>query len=117
MVEVAGKIRRDFKVLSVFIAIYCEKHHENRAPVAPNLGKIEFFAPKPLSLCPACTRLLMHAMVKRLHCPMTPKPACKRCPNHCYHPTYRKAIRQVMQFSGRHMLLRGRLDYLLHLLF
>jgi hypothetical protein len=48
---------------------------------------------------------------------MNPKPMCKHCPNHCYHPTYRAKIREVMQFSGRKLLLGGRVDYLLHLLF
>jgi hypothetical protein len=48
---------------------------------------------------------------------MHPKPACKHCPAHCYHPTYRARIREVMKFSGRKMLLGGRLDYLFHLLF
>jgi len=48
---------------------------------------------------------------------MHPKPACKHCPSHCYHPTYRAKIRQVMKFSGKKMLLGGRLDYLIHLLF
>jgi hypothetical protein len=48
---------------------------------------------------------------------MDPKPACKHCPSHCYHPDYRKRIREVMRYSGRNMVLGGRLDYLYHLLF
>lgn len=39
---------------------------------------------------------------------------CKHCPDHCYYPTYREQIRKVMAFSGRQMVVRGRLDYLDH---
>ena len=74
-------------------------------------------AGKNVVLCPECTKLLTHAFVKRTHCPMDPKPMCKHCPNHCYHPTYRQQIREVMKFSGRNMVFGGRLDYLFHLLF
>jgi hypothetical protein len=48
---------------------------------------------------------------------MDPKPMCKHCPSHCYRPSYRARIREVMKFSGRKMVLSGRLDFLLHLLF
>ena len=71
---------------------------------------------KPLHLCAACTKLLSHSFVKRRSCPLDPKPACKRCPTHCYAPFYRAQIREVMKVSGRKFVLRGRLDYLLHLL-
>jgi len=70
-----------------------------------------------LPLCKDCQRLLMHAFTKRSTCPMNPKPACKHCPNHCYHPTYREQIRQVMKFSGRKLVMSGRLDLLVKLLF
>ncbi len=70
-----------------------------------------------LTLCADCTRLLAHALVKRSHCPLDPKPACKHCPQHCYHPKYRAAIREVMRYSGRRLVLSGRLDYFIHLLF
>ena len=78
---------------------------------------VDAIARKPVVLCEECTKLLVHAFTKRTHCPMHPKPACKHCPSHCYHPTYRAKIRQVMKFSGKKMLLGGRLDYLFHLLF
>ena len=55
--------------------------------------------------------------MKRSRCPLDPKPACKHCPVHCYHPTYRQNIREVMRYSGRRLVLSGRLDMLYHLLF
>lgn len=68
-------------------------------------------------LCSSCSKLLTHAFMKRTHCPMDPKPACKRCPSHCYTPIYRELMRSVMRYSGRQLLLAGRLDYLLRILF
>ena len=50
-------------------------------------------------------------------CPMSPKPSCKHCPSHCYHPTCRARIREVMKFSGRRLVMTGRLDLLFHVLF
>jgi hypothetical protein len=34
-----------------------------------------------------------------------------------YHPQYWQRIREVMKYSGRKLVLSGRLDYLYHLLF
>ena len=33
------------------------------------------------------------------------KPACKRCPTHCYAPAMRQRIREVMRWTGPRMLL------------
>jgi hypothetical protein len=113
------RLRSDLKTLSLFIDMYCRHKHPDQPRRAVELGgfDIDRIAGKSIQLCPACTHLLQHAFVKRSHCPMSPKPSCKHCTDHCYHPTYRAAIREVMRYSGRKMLLGGRLDYLLHLLF
>lgn len=110
-------VHKDLKTLALFIEIYCKNHHSNRSLSAPILHNTDFTFDQLLSLCPSCRRLLTHALVKRLHCKMSPKPACKHCPNHCYAPSYRNQIQEVMRYSGRHLLLHGRIDYLLHLLF
>ena len=114
-----AQLRRDLKTLAVFINLYCRCKHaqRERAEVHPKGFDVREIAGRPIVLCDDCSKLLIHALVKRSHCPMEPKPECKHCPNHCYHPTYRAQIREVMRFSGRKMLLGGRLDYLFHLLF
>jgi hypothetical protein len=56
-------------------------------------------------------------MEKRRRCPLDPKPSCKNCHIHCYSKEYRAQIREIMAFSGRRLILRGRLDYLWHYLF
>jgi hypothetical protein len=112
-------VQRDLKTLIRFIEVYCHGHHDGRPrQAAPMRGcDVAAIAGAAVELCPDCRKLLMHALVKRIHCPMDPKPACKHCPNHCYHPDYRSKIREVMAYSGRRLVLKGRLDYLLHLLF
>ena len=110
---------RDLKTLAQFIGIYCRHRHAGAPKHATRLKThdVEAIAGEPLELCNACRKLLTHAFVKRTHCPMHPKPACKHCPSHCYHPTYRAQMRDVMKYSGRRLVLSGRLDLLLHLLF
>ena len=105
--------------LAMFIRIYCDHHHASmpRNEVQLHTHDVEEIAGKPVVLCDECRKLLTHAFVKRTHCPMDPKPMCKHCPSHCYHPAYRAKIREVMKFSGRKLLISGRVDYLLHLLF
>ena len=117
--EQAGdqRMERDLTLLARFIQAFCEARHtgaERGAVVLPDYH-IPMLRGRPPELCADCRKLLAHALVKRSHCPMNPKPACKKCPKHCYAPKYRAQIREVMRFSGQRMVLRGRLDYLLHL--
>lgn len=113
------KLPQDLKTLARFIGVYCQCKHstaERRPAEVPGFN-VNAIARQPISLCDDCSKLLKHAFVKRSHCPMNPKPACKDCVRHCYHPTYRQQIREVMRFSGMRLLLTGRLDYIFHLLF
>jgi len=114
-----GETKRDLKTLARFISIYCGRRHVGRPKEVVSLKThdVAEIAGQSVRLCPSCTRLLAHAFVKRSHCPMHPKPACKDCPSHCYHPAYRRQIQEVMRYAGIRLLLTGRLDYLLHLMF
>ncbi len=111
------KLRRDLKLLVNFIRVYCRHRHPGieRTPVRLKGYDLREIHGRPLRLCRSCRKLLAHAFVKRTRCPLHPKPACKKCPTHCYAPRYRAQIREVMKFSGRRLVLRGRLDYLYHL--
>ncbi len=112
------EIAKDLRVLGKFVETFCRNKHRGAATEpfrmsglcldATNLGKRR--------LCADCRRLLAHAVAKRARCPLDPKPVCRLCPVHCYAPDYRARIREVMKFSGRHLILRGRLDLLLHFL-
>ncbi len=109
------KIEKDIRVLADLTEVYCKKRHAGakRLPVAAK-GKLAGYADAlAVSLCPDCTKLVLHGAVMRMRCPMDPKPACRNCPDHCYHPRYRAQVRQVMRFAWRHLLLRGRIDLIL----
>ena len=81
------------------------------APPSGNPGK------KAVYLCGDCAALVNYAMDKRRKCPLDPKPSCKHCPIHCYGKAYRTKMREVMAFSGKRLILRGRLDLLWHYFF
>ena len=118
-VQTSHELHKDLRTLALFISLYCRYRHpgQPRTLVEMKTHDLSGIAGRQIILCEECRKLLVHAFTKRSHCPMDPKPACKHCPNHCYHPTYRARIREVMKYSGKKMLLSGRLDYLFRLLF
>jgi hypothetical protein len=92
---------KDIRVLTTFIGTYCRGKHGSRKG----------------ELCGECSGLLDYAKQRRAKCPLDPKPDCKHCPIHCYAKAQRAKIREVMAYSGRRLLLRGRLDLLWHYFF
>jgi len=116
--ELDAALLCDLRTLARFLDLYCRCRHPaaGKETVTISGFDVNAIARKDVSLCADCARLLTHAFVKRSRCPMDPKPACKRCVKHCYHPAYREKIREVMRFSGTRLLLTGRLDYLFHFL-
>lgn len=109
---------KDLGVLVRFTAVYCRAHHAgDRAPLAWPDGDLAPLRLERQPLCPECRDFLAYALTRRLRCPLDPKPACKHCPVHCYRPGHREQVREIMRFSGRRLLLRGRLDLLWHYFF
>lgn len=92
---------KDIRVLETFINCYCRSRHKSPQGV----------------LCRECSELLEYARMKREKCPLDPKPTCKHCHVHCYGKVQRARIREVMAYSGKHLMLRGRLDLLWHYFF
>ena len=112
------KERKDLRVLVSFTSVYC-RHHHDEAKAGVDIGN-ESCAPLVEGKHPVCTdcrEFLAYAVARRIHCPLDPKPDCKHCPVHCYKPNYRQQVKDVMRFSGKHLLLRGRLDLLWHYFF
>ncbi|HEY5512085.1 MAG TPA: nitrous oxide-stimulated promoter family protein [Geomonas sp.] len=101
MEKLKRKQEQDLGVLGTFVGTYCRGKH------ATHKGR----------LCPDCAELLAYAELKRRSCPLDPKPSCKHCHIHCYTKERRALIRDVMAYSGRRLLLRGRLDLLWHYFF
>lgn len=107
---------KDLNLLALFTAVYCRARHQGpRAPLDTAVLTINKI--KRQQLCAECRDLLHYACERRIKCPLDPKPACKHCPVHCYRPVYRARVREIMRFSGRHLILRGRLDLLWHYFF
>lgn len=109
---------KDLRLLARFIDCWCREQHaksERRALendfILPDLARHSY------RLCPECRELLTYAIARRCACPLDPKPTCKDCPIHCYKAERRAEIRNIMRFSGRYLILRGRFDLLWHYFF
>jgi hypothetical protein len=108
----------DLKVLVEFVHLYCAIKHTERARQPVTLHpELDLLFSKKTVLCDECSELLSYGVQKREKCPLEPKPTCKNCHIHCYSSEYRAKIRKIMAFSGRRMVLKGRLDYLWHYFF
>ena len=106
--------KKDVKLISKFVEVYCEGHHgkaaRNPFHLHGGLGR--------RSLCPDCAEFMAYAMAKRVKCPLeAEKPSCKKCRIHCYAKTQRELVREIMAYSGRKLMLQGRLDYIWHYFF
>lgn len=114
MEQLTSTQKKDMKVLIAFIRLYCRAKHADqlKEPV-----EFEAVMGGDALLCHECAALVGHALRKRRNCPLDPKPSCKKCRIHCYGRDYRERIREIMAFSGRRMIMRGRMDYLHHYFF
>lgn len=106
---------RDLQILADFIRLFCHAHHDRKTVGERELPEaLRVAGHRDGTLCLDCAELLEHGMKKRAVCPLDPKPTCRNCHIHCYTPEYRQKIRKIMAYSGRKMILRGRIDYLWH---
>ena len=96
------------------ISLYCRyRHQADEAPEA--VLKTHDVRSSPAGrfrALPAMPEAACTCVHQAVALPDEPEAACKHCPQHCYHPTSGQ-IREVMKFSGRKLLLAGRLDYLI----
>lgn len=109
---------KDLRLLALFTECWCQAHHTHLSRASREKDAVlEPLALRSCRLCDSCRELLDYAIARRRGCPLDPKPVCKECPIHCYKPVYREEIRKIMRFSGRRLILRGRLDLLWHYFF
>ncbi|MDD2852844.1 MAG: nitrous oxide-stimulated promoter family protein [Desulfuromonadaceae bacterium] len=106
--------KKDIKLLGKFVEVYCVgKHREVEHAffdLPENLGT--------RTLCPGCAAFLQYAITRRLKCPLeAEKPTCKHCRTHCYATPQLAKVKEIMAYSGRTLMLRGRLDYIWHYFF
>jgi len=56
-------------------------------------------------LCPDCSALAAYADTRLERCCFgEEKPTCRDCPVHCYRPTEKELMREVMRWAGPRML-------------
>lgn len=109
---------KDLRVLAQFTSVYCRVHHrEKKAPLEDPRPELAALRLEKYPLCAECRDFLAYAIERRVRCPLDPKPVCKHCPVHCYKPGHREKVREIMRFSGKYLILRGRLDLLWHYFF
>jgi len=110
------KERKDLKILALFTSVYCQSHHQaersSLSDLSTDLRHLQRYR-----CCAECREFLSYAIERRLKCPLPEKPSCKHCPIHCYRAGHREKVREIMRFSGKTLIRRGRLDLLWHYLF
>ncbi|MDO4842342.1 MAG: nitrous oxide-stimulated promoter family protein [Phoenicibacter congonensis] len=88
MKSVKTKREEEKETLELMVRLYCNKNHGTKDV-----------------LCDDCSDLLDYALTRVDKCPfMETKTFCSNCKVHCYKPSMREKIRQVMRFSGPRML-------------
>ncbi|OHB25112.1 MAG: hypothetical protein A2X84_11460 [Desulfuromonadaceae bacterium GWC2_58_13] len=109
---------KDLLVLARFTSVYCRAQHRDEPAARDDdeLARLGISSSR-FPLCGECRDFLAYAIRRRLRCPLDPKPTCKHCSVHCYRPGHREKVREIMRFSGRRLILRGRLDLLWHYFF
>lgn len=103
MKSIESKRQWEKKVIGNMIAIYCAGNHADREHDAEGL-------------CPECAEFAAYARTRSDRCPMIETKAfCANCPVHCYKPSMREKIRQVMRYAGPRMIWHHPVDACRHL--
>lgn len=109
---------KDLKVLLQFTAVYCsQKHSDKRTAIVTDEPGLQTLPLHKYPVCNECRDFVIYAFERRLRCPLEEKPVCKHCKVHCYKPGHRQKVREIMRFSGQHLIKRGRFDLLWHYFF
>ena len=114
--RLTNKERKDLRVLVLFTTVYCRAQHTGEHNPLSGLPS-QLKACQRYLCCSECAEFLRYAIERRLRCPLDPKPSCKHCQVHCYRSGHREKVLEVMRYSGKALIRRGRLDLLWHYLF
>ena len=88
--QIEAKRERERTVVTEMIAVYCHGHHGTHGS----------------ELCPECSELSSYAATRIKKCPfMATKSFCSQCRVHCYAPTERARIKDIMRYAGPRMLV------------
>ena len=93
-----SRIDREKEVVGRMIELYCKKRL-GMAEISEEYKTLQMYAHKRLNMCKFGND----------------KPACKRCPIHCYKPEMREKIRAIMRWAGPRMLIYDPIAAIRHL--
>lgn len=97
------RMAREIRTIHAMIEIYCRAHHGDRRTQD--------------GLCAECGGLLDYAELRLDKCPFQEhKTTCANCPVHCYKPSMREKVKEIMRYSGPRMTFRHPVLALFHLL-
>ncbi len=106
--------KKDIRLIGKFVEVYCNGKHGD-------ISRSPFLLPEDLGqrrVCSDCATFMKYAVSKRVKCPLeAEKPSCKHCRIHCYSKEQREKVREIMSYSGRKLMMCGRLDYVWHYFF
>ena len=89
MARKRNKIKGEKVLIEAMIRMYC------KAKCKTNI------------LCKECAELLEYAQKRLEHCRWKEdKPACKKCPTHCYKKDMKEKIRVVMRYAGPRIIFK-----------
>ena len=95
-----SRLEREARTVGAMVAIYCRGRHGTKD-----------------GLCPDCRELLAYSLARLEKCRFREeKPNCADCPVHCYKPSMREKVREVMRYAGPRMVLRHPILALFHIL-
>lgn len=93
------RIEKEQRIATLMIKLYCRHKEGNK------------------TLCPQCSTLAEYARSRLTRCRFgEAKPPCSRCPVHCYNPTMRRQIKEVMRYAGPRMLFYAPVEAIRHML-
>jgi hypothetical protein len=99
MEKTHSRMERERRTVEAMISIYCHQRH--------GTGN---------GLCTECKALQEYARQRLQKCPYQEgKTTCAKCPVHCYKPSMRQSIRDVMRVAGPQMLYRHPVLVLRHM--
>ncbi len=95
------RLMREEETIRVMIGIYCHGNHGTKS-----------------QLCPDCVELMSYAKARLAKCPFKKaKTTCAKCPVHCYKPTMRDRVKDVMRYAGPRMTTRHPILALFHFIY
>ena len=98
--QMPNRLEREKTTVQIMLRLYCKDHHHTIN-----------------GLCPECQGLADYALNRLTRCKFGErKPTCGKCTVHCYKPEMRKAIIDIMRYSGSKMIFAHPMVSIRHLI-